>query len=259
MNAPALPPVILTDVKQDQETYIALEDVTALTAHLEKMPEVKTEDEAALVGEYRTKLRSLAKTLNDRRLAITKPLRDHVSMLNQAANQQIERAERAVKLADNLLLPYMREQKRLREEAERQERERREAEERARREEQEALERAQRAAEETKSAAELAAAEEDVNEARAKLNELGTRTGKAVVPPKSVTGDHGSKTQLREVWKYKVVDIAKVPEEYLVDPEDRVRKKELNAIAKRDKDMASVPGIEFYAEETLSSRASGAA
>lgn len=259
MNAPVLPPVILTDVKQDKETFIALEDVAALTEHLEKMPEVKTEDEASLVSEYRTKLRSLAKVLNDRRLAITKPLRDHVSMLNQAANQQIERAERAVKLADNLLLPYMREQKRKRDEAEAEARRQREEEERLRREEQEALERAQRAAEETKSAKELKDAEAAAMQARAKLNELGTRTRDVVVPPKSVTGDHGSKTQLREVWKYRVTDISKVPEEYLVDPEDRVKKAALNAIAKRDKDMASVPGIEFYAEETLSSRASGAA
>ena len=50
-------------------------------------------------------------------------------------------------------------------------------------------------------------------------------------------------------------DISKVPEQYLLPPEERIQKGPLNLIAKRDQETAHVPGIEFYYEDSLSSTA----
>lgn len=251
MNAP----ILYTDPSQSETTVVILNDIQQLESHLENMPEVKAAEEAELVSEYRTQLRKRAKELDQERLNMTKPFRDGVTNLNQKYNVHIERAERAAKLADNLLMPYMKEQARQREEAERAAREQREAEERARREAEEAEREAERIAKESTDAEALQEAESKVSSARAALNELGTRTSKQVVPPKSVTGALGSTTGLRKVWKYRVVDISRVPEEYLLPPEERVRKGELNKIAKSQQETASVPGIEFYAEDILSSAA----
>lgn len=251
--------VIRTDPSQSQQTVAILTKMQELEKHLENMPEVKTEEDASLVSEYRTQLRKQAKELNDERLEMTKPIRELTTTLNQKYNVHIERAERAAKLCDNLLIPYMQEQRRIREEAEAAERQRREEEEAARKAEQEALAKAQKIAQETTDAEALKEAEGSVNEARAALNELGTRTARqplAPPPAKSVTGVLGSTTGLRDVWKYRVVDISQVPEEFLVPPEERVKKRELNKIAKSQKADAHVPGIEFYAVDSLSSTAS---
>ena len=250
-----LPPTIYTDPSQSEGVTVILTNMQELEKHLENMPEVASEEDAALVSEYRTQLRKQAKDLNDERLEMTKPIRDHVTMLNQKFNVHIERAERAAKLADNLLMPWMKEQKRKREEAEAAEAERKREEAEARRKEDDALKEAQRIATETADAEALREAEDNVSDARDALNKLGTRTSQQVVPPKSVDGALGSKTHITEVWKYRVVDIDKVPEEYLVPPEERIRKKELNRLAKSQKGMASVAGIEFYSEDALSSSA----
>lgn len=248
-------PRLYTDPSQSEATVTILRDVQQLEGYLENMPEVASEEEAELVSEYRTQLRKRCKELDQERLNMTKPFREGITNLNQKYNVHIERAERAAKLCDNLLMPWMREQKRIREEAERAERERLAAEAEARRRLEAEQAEAERIARETADAEALQSAESNVNEARAALNQLGTRTGKQVAPAKSVTGSLGSTTGLREVWKYRVTDISKVPEEYLVDPEDRVRKGELNKLAKSQKGDAFVPGIEFYAEEILSSTA----
>ena len=252
-------PVILTDPSQSQEVVITLGKMQELEKHLENMPEVATADDASLVSEYRTQLKKQARDLDNERKTMTEPLRSLTTTLNQKFNVHIERAERAAKLCDNLLMPYMREQKRIREEAEAAERARKAEEQRLRQEEEETLRKAQQIAAETKDATALKAAEAGVSAAKAALNQLGTRTSEQIVPSKSVTGSLGAKTGLREIWKYRVVDISKVPEEYLVDPEDRIRKRELNLIAKSQKGDAHVPGIEFYSEDILSSTAASSA
>ena len=245
-------PVIYTDPSQSEATVVIIDNMQALEVALDNMPEVKTADQAEVVSEYRAQSKKQAKSLNDERLKMTAPLREVTTNLNQKYNVHIERAERAAKLCDNLLMPYMQEQRRIREEAERKERERQEQERAAKQAEEDALREAQRIAAETKDTAALTQAEESVNQARAKLNQLKTRPV-AATPAKSIEGALGSKTGIRKIWKYRVADISLVPEQYLVDPEDRIRKAELNAIAKKDQDNAFVPGIEFYYEDSLSS------
>jgi len=245
-------PTIFTDPTQSKATVVILDNMQALENALDNMTEVKTADDAEVVSEYRAQSKKQSKALNDERLSMTAPLRDLATRLNQKYNVHIERADRAVKLCDNLLMPYMVAQRKIREAAEEAERVRKAAEDKARQDEEDALKEAQRIAAETQDTAALHAAEEQVNISRAALNQLRTRPV-AATPAKSIEGVLGSKTGLRKIWKYKVVDISLVPEQYLVDPEDRIRKGELNAIAKKDQDSAFVPGIEFYYEDALSS------
>jgi hypothetical protein len=245
---------IYTDPNQSESTVKILGNVLMLESKLENMPAVETAEQAEIVSEYRAQLNRQAKELDKERLAMTAPVREHITMLNQKYNVHIERAERACKLCDNLLMPYMKEQRRKREEAERKAAAEKRAEEEARQVAEEAERAAEKIAAETQDAEALKEAESRVTAAKAGLNELRSRPV-APTPAKSVVGMLGSATGLRKIWKYKLVDISKVPEAYLLPPEERLQKKALNQIAKRDQETAHVPGIEFYYEDSLTSKA----
>ena len=52
-----------------------------------------------------------------------------------------------------------------------------------------------------------------------------------------------------KTWKYRIVDAEAIPREYLM-----IDEKKLGAYARAMKEGAKVAGVEFYAEETLSSK-----
>ena len=54
----------------------------------------------------------------------------------------------------------------------------------------------------------------------------------------------------RDNWKWRIVDQSIIPREYMV-----VDNAQLTAIAKRHHDQKTIPGIEFYNEPTMSTRA----
>ena len=72
--------------------------------------------------------------------------------------------------------------------------------------------------------------------------------------PASITGSHGSRVGTREVWKWRVVEFGKVPKKFRRPPEECVDASTLTAMAKSQKEKASVPGIEFYKDEAITSR-----
>jgi len=53
----------------------------------------------------------------------------------------------------------------------------------------------------------------------------------------------------RKVWKFRIVDAAKIPAQFLC-----VDEKKLGAYARSMRETAAVPGVEFYAEETMAVR-----
>jgi colicin import membrane protein len=53
-------------------------------------------------------------------------------------------------------------------------------------------------------------------------------------------------TSYRKVWKFRVTDPALVPREYLC-----IDEKKLGLVARTEKDQASVPGVEFYADAII--------
>jgi len=250
----AAPPRIYTDPSQSQATVEIISDMDMLEDKLTNMPNVQTDEEAEVVSEYRAQFRSKAKELDKERLQMTEGARATVSMVNDKYRAIIDRAQRCTQLADNKLLPYMQERERKRQAEERKRREAEAEERRVAEEARKAEEEANRIATETQDAEALKEAEDKVKSAREGLDAL-KRTPVPKPEKKAVTGVLGSSTGMRKVWKYRISDFDKVPEEYLVPPEERLNKGALNRIAKADQENAHVPGIEFYFEETLASRA----
>jgi len=116
-----------------------------------------------------------------------------------------------------------------------QERKRREEEERLRREVEKKLEE-----ERLRKALELEK-EGKKDEAEAALNEP------AFVPPPPPPTQAVPKVQgvkFRTVWKFKIVDEAKIPREYLMVDEKKIRK-----VVEALKEQANIPGIEVYPEK----------
>ena len=248
-------PKIYTAPEQSKEARELIADLGILEEKLGAVPdEVTTEKEAEIVSEYRAQFNKRKKELDAQRLAMTAGARETITMVNNAFRTIMERAERAIHLCDNMLRPYLEEQRRTREEAERAERERKAEEQRRQEELQRQADEAKRIAAESTDKAALTEAEKKVADARSSVDEI-RRTPAKAAPKKSVTGSLGSKTGLQRVWKWRVVDIDKVPEKYLVDPEDRVKRGELTKLAKKEQDTAFVPGIEFYYEDSVRSAA----
>lgn len=246
-------PRIYTDPSQSEETRAIVADLDVLDTKLEAIPdEIETEKDAEIVGEYRAQFNKRVKDLEKERKEMTAPLLEVKRSLDGKYNAIKERCQRAIQLCDNMLRPYLAEQRRIREEAEVEERRRKEAEAQADREAEEALKEAQRIAEESTEKAELKDAESKVAEARTAVNEVRSRPAKPK-PAKSVTGSFGSKVGISKVWKWRIVDISKVPEEFMLPPEECVKRGELTKIAKKDQDRAFVPGVEFYFEDSIRS------
>jgi len=185
---------------------------------------------------------------------MTEGSRATTAMVNDKYNAILDRMDRCTQLADNKLLPYMQERERIRrkEEDDRRRQAAEEAEAKRLLEEEEAE--ANRLATETQDAAALTEANKSVEDARSGLDEL-RRTPVAKPAAKSVTGVLGSSTGMRKNWRYKILDFSKIPDEYLIPEEERLAKGKLNTIAKRDQENAHVPGIEFFSEDALTSRA----
>lgn len=248
-------PKIYTDPSQRKETKAIIADLDVLEEKLGAIPdEVTTEKDAEIVSEYRAQFNKRVKELETERKEITGPLLEIKRQLDGKYNAIKERAQRAIQLCDNMLRPYLAEQRRLREEAEAAERKRKEEEEKAKAEAEEKLREAQRIAKESTDKAKLAEQEAEVAKARAAVDEI-RRTPAKPMPAKSVTGSLGSKTGLTRVWKWRVVDIDKVPEEYLLPPEERIQKGMVTKIAKSQQETAFIPGIEFYCEDSIRSAA----
>ncbi len=255
MNEPQTMPRIFTDPSQSELTVRIISDMDMLESKLENMPDVETEDQAELVSEYRAQFRAKHRQLDAERKLMTAGARQTVQMLNDKYNRILERVERCTQLADNKLMPYMQERERIRREEEQKRIDAQKAEDEAKRKADEAEREADRIANETQDAAALTEANKKVEDARAGLDELKRTPLARPSVAKSVTGKLGSSTGLRKVWKYRIEDFSKIPDDYLIPEADRLASGVLNKIAKADQENAFVPGIDFYYEEVLSSRA----
>lgn len=227
---------LYTSVEDRPEAMNLIEAAEVLIGKAEKYQVIETDADAAVIGEFRARVNQHIKDLDKERLEMGDGLRSTLDKINAKFNESIRRLREKLDRADYLLRKYLAD-KRAREEAER-----REAERKAR-EEQERRDVEQRAAEEE----------------AAKLGIEPPPPLPVVVEAlpavsSGLTGSFGSRVGTRENWKYRITNIKKVPETYLVPVEDRVNKSVLNALARSQKDKAAVPGIEFYNEESIQSR-----
>ena len=226
---------------------------------------ITTTEQFSQAGEMLKAVKGALKQIETQRVEITGPINESLRKINaqaKAAAEPFVKAENAIKGA---MVAYQDEQERLRreeqrrvEEAARKERERlaalqREEERTARekavalRREAEAAAAAGRAAEAAKLAARAVSTEE---RSAAKVEDLHLREAMVVAPvidrePPKVAG-----VATREVWKFEITDPARVPDQYKVVDEARVRK-----VVQALKADANIPGVRVYSERQLAAGA----
>lgn len=193
-------------------------------------------DSFAFEGATAT-LRTIKEKLSDletRRKGITKPLDDakaSVMDLFRGPKEQLERADRVIRAA---MQAYLKAEEAKRIELQRQ------AEEKAK---------AAAAEEQRRLALE---AEKDLAEGRelAAMEKIERAESVAVIPEIVPQGYKSKGATPTKNWTFQIVDVSAIPREYLV-PDEKL----LKALAKSRKEAASVPGVKFFAEESISLRA----
>lgn len=223
-----------------------IEAAEVLLERAGKFQVIQSDADAGLAAEYRARVNQQIKELDAERLDMGAGLRETLLKINARFNAPIEALKAKLGIVDLALKSYIANQRALAEAAER-----------ARREQEEQLRQ-----DEARRKAEYDAAIEAARVANLPPPPEPEPAPPVVLEPKpefatkTIGGTYGSRVGTREVWKYRIVDIKKVPESFLVPVEDRVNKAALNALARSQKDKAKVKGIEFYSDENLQSRVS---
>lgn len=237
---------------------------------------IQTDSDAELIGELRARMNDHANKMDSERLELTAGLRALVKTLNDKVNDTYVRPLQAdVKTLDVSISAFFAKKKADAEAAAA----KKLADENAARAAAEAAETQRQEAEAQRLAAEQLAAdattEEDKAAAQQLAQEAAQRSHNAAVdvaaavhtmevastavvtaPRKSMSGVAGSYIGMRDNWIAEVVDASLVPEGYLIPPIERVDMKVLSALAKSQKDKASVPGVVFKNVPVPNSRVS---
>jgi len=195
---------------------------------------VTTAEHYCQAGEIRKRLRSVESQLEAKRKELTGPILAIKKSIDDFFNKPKEKLTAAIKRIDRGMLDFQIEMKR------------KAAEEEAR------LWRAAKIAEEAerKRLTELAAKAVAENKplaaavAAKQAEEVQAPVVHVIVPTVKIEG-----VSTRQVWKFKVVDFAKLPDEYKLANEA-----ELGRIARTFHDSEPVPGVAFFAESILAGR-----
>ena len=176
--------------------------------------EILTEADAKAANDDLNVMSELRKAVDEERKSFTVPLNEHLAAINGAYKLITGPLAEADQITRMLLTAYKVEQQRKAAEAEKLN--------------QDALDLARRQAE-------------------AHGGEFTVETKPVPIPfaPKLTRTDQG-KSGLVDDWKFRIVDLEKLPREYMVPDEDM-----LNFLAKKQHDKKQVPGVEFYNEPSL--------
>jgi hypothetical protein len=223
----------------DAESY-ALIQAASNQLHLVEAVAIATPEEAQGAVDQIAQIKGLAKKIVNHRLSKTKPLDEDKEKIMDFFRPAVEWLDKAEALLKNAVNVFNAEQRKRQAEAEA-ERRRLETEERERQAE------AQRQAEALLVQAEDAAPEQaEVLEAQA---EALQEVAKPLALPVTFIPEKTKGASTRQNWKFRIVDPAYIPREYLM-----IDEKKLGAYAKAMKASASVPGVEFYPEDVLAVR-----
>lgn len=240
-------PVIYTRFEQMADFKEAIDTCDELRLAGEQFLTLTDPEQRDLAAEFLARARKQVTDTDKMRLQVTAGPRAITKAFNDGTSGRTKPLEELNKKVTGAIMKFNAE-----------ERQRAEAEERARQEE----ERQRQAAAEAEAEAERQRIIDETGlEPPAAPESETSETSETPPPPmKSTTrvqGTYGSTATEVETWHWKIVDINLVPESFLVPPEDRVVKSTLNALARGQKDKASVPGVEFYPEKGLTTRAAG--
>lgn len=210
----------------DTEAQQQAEQASQMLARYDGFAVATVEDYQGAGGELK-RIKSLAKIIDDKRKAMTRPLDESKKAIMDFFRGPLDALTKAEGLIKGAMLSYDREQ----------ERQRREEEERQR-------ELQRKEAERLAKLAEKAEARGDEAKAEAFQERASVVAQAPVFVQKAMPVVQG--VQRRKVWKYRVVDSAQVPREYML-----INDQMLNSLAKSAKGTIHVPGVEFYEEEIL--------
>jgi len=181
-------------------------DVQTIGANLLAQMEravVNSPESAATMTDALKFVDTKLKAAEDARTALVGPLNAHVKFINGGFKTATEPMEKAKQVGRGKLASYLQEQERIRVEAEREARRAAEAE-------------ALRVAAEREKEGDQAGADQAL--------EAGVAVERAVVvAPAPVRGTFGGSAGLRKTWTYETVDLTKVPREYLMLDERKVK------------------------------------
>lgn len=263
MPEPTEATLITPEQEAKQAEAKAMEVLTA-----SKVVLVTTADQYREAASHFSTIKGMLKDLEARRVAITGPINQSLKLINEGFKRPKEILEDALRFYETPMLAFKKEEERRRQEAEaaaQKERDRLEAEARAAAKAEEdrlnaaraeALEAEARAKElaEGDDPFEAAMAEEEAQALREKeaaalraAQDAVRASTKIEVPaPVFVPKTTAAGTSFRKNWKWRVVDAALIPRQYLVPDEQAI-----GLVARTDKENANIPGIEFYPEEKI--------
>ena len=194
---------------------------------------VTVQVEYDVASETRARIRAMAKSIEAKRVEITRPMNESLDAVNALFKKPLSILKEAEKkLAENIL-EFQKEQERIRQAQE--DRLRREEEARAKAERDKLLLRAQKAEDKGKSE---------------RAEELIAKAGGVAVAPVMVarTFEKNVGFKTRKVWKHEIVDINLVPRRFMIVDEVELRVAYMAAIASGGADV-SIPGVRIYQEE----------
>lgn len=210
-----------------------LETADALITSIEVKP-VNVHDEYEATSSDRNTINDLIKLLDAERKTLTKPIDELKKRVMSKFEAPAEKLTALKASCEREMLAF---KKRLDEERARQQRElqiKAQAEAKAERE----------------RLAVIAAqkeAEGQTHVAEAIIEEAAKVT--AAVPVLAPVYIPSQEVSTKKLWKFKVVDVNKIPREFLIPNE-----KLLQSVATSSKESAKIEGVEFYFEETISAR-----
>lgn len=206
-----------------------IEQASVMAEKADKYYAVTDQPHAELTLEFRARLKKMIDQLDAERLEMGAGARETLAKINEKFNAKLEPMRQVLSKVDGGLLAWNAQQRKEREEAERKAREELLAKQRA----------------EAEAARAAGQPEPEV---------VAPPPVPAAPAPMKIQGTYGAKGGTREVWKWRIVNFGKVPKQYRKPPEECVEAGALTALAKAKKGDASVPGIEFYCEDVITSR-----
>lgn len=220
--------MVSTDIADRPEVRAVLSQVDELESFAATY-QVTTAAQYEAGAEDLKRVKAAQKKLEDTRTGITGPLNESLKAINNLFRLPGDRLARIERVIKGKLMGYAEEQERIRRE------EQRKAEAAAQREK----ERLEALARKAQEAGRIEAAERHEERAAAVVAPVIQRE-----PPK-VAG-----LATREVWKFEVVDPGKVPREFLMIDEQRIRR-----YVAAMKAEARIDGVRVYAERQLAAGA----
>lgn len=229
-------PVIYTRLDQSQKAVEARDTMLALVEVLDRYTEIHDPEAQSAAVELLARGRAAVRQFDAKRKEMGEGARKVLADLNASFTELSGPVEEQLRKVESAIKAYNREVEEQRRAAEQARRDAEAAKRKAEQEEREKI------------------AKEQGLEPPPPPPEREEAQPPAPAPTTKLAGSHGSAAQYRDNWKWRVVDIDQVPEQFLVPVEERVQKATLNAIAKSQKDKAMVPGVEFYNDPVLHTR-----